>query len=532
MPNFITFEDLVVGTSKVLPTALDRVYGVKVLNTRITDFKGTKMKVFTSNILSSEKDKSYSVTLAFYGIEDPENAIPSLAEDKIGVRCSCFTGDTLVMLANGTSVPIKDLVNEKYFYVYSFDEVNKRIEVAKAFNAHSNGVKEVIEVTLDNGQSIKCTEDHKFMLNSGEYIEAGKLTEGDSLKACYRSRNNNGYPTLFTEKTKEGFLEVPAHELADNYNLRHGLDNVENGVIRHHKNFNKDDNNPENIIRMTPQAHNKLHVELGHRSFQNMVNKYGLEGAHEIMRKAAHKSNEVQKLRGYKNYDKLGMLGWESLKKNRNFAWNDQKWLDKKSIEMSQMLKKLSAEGKHPSLHKSEAWKQSMSESMKIRCQDPVYMKKMTMGVKFSQMKRDNLIPPLSEINDDYMKQYHLYDWFTLDEFKQYAENSNHKVLSIKRLGKEEVFDITVPEFHNFVIDVDNGNELSSGVVVHNCDAYYYWMSYANRKAGCNYGARFAPYIHVTPPSGRKPLNPHLIPGCCKHILHLAQALKSQELVY
>lgn len=42
----------------------------------------------------------------------------------------------------------------------------------------------------------------------------------------------------------------------------------------------------------------------------------------------------------------------------------------------------------------------------------------------------------------------------------QFAVNSNHKVVSVEDFGEEEVFDISVPEFHNFV---------ANGVFVHNC---------------------------------------------------------------
>lgn len=43
----------------------------------------------------------------------------------------------------------------------------------------------------------------------------------------------------------------------------------------------------------------------------------------------------------------------------------------------------------------------------------------------------------------------------------QYAELTNHEVIKIEELQEEEVFDISVPEFHNFV---------ANDVFVHNCD--------------------------------------------------------------
>ena len=48
----------------------------------------------------------------------------------------------------------------------------------------------LVEVTLDNGEVLRCTPNHKFMLRDGTYREAQNLVENDSLMPLYRR-----YPT-------------------------------------------------------------------------------------------------------------------------------------------------------------------------------------------------------------------------------------------------------------------------------------------------------------------------------------------------
>lgn len=95
---------------------------------------------------------------------------------------NCLTGDTLISLVDGREVSIKELVNEynegKTNYVYSFNHDTNTIEpnlIEKAWCSGKNA--KIIEVFLDNGTSVRCTPEHRFMLRDGSYEEACKLKE-------------------------------------------------------------------------------------------------------------------------------------------------------------------------------------------------------------------------------------------------------------------------------------------------------------------------------------------------------------------
>ena len=98
----------------------------------------------------------------------------------------CFTGDTKVKLTDGRSLSFLELVDEykqgKTNYVYSMNLQSKKIEpkrIVKAWKTLEN--QPLVRITLDNGESIECTLNHKFMLRNGEYMEAQELLPGDSL---------------------------------------------------------------------------------------------------------------------------------------------------------------------------------------------------------------------------------------------------------------------------------------------------------------------------------------------------------------
>ena len=100
----------------------------------------------------------------------------------------CFTGDTKIKLLDGTEKSFAELAQlprDESFYVYSVDK-NGEIVIGEGRNARvTRRNARVIELTLDNGERISCTPDHKFMLRDGRYKAAQELTPDDSLMPGY-----------------------------------------------------------------------------------------------------------------------------------------------------------------------------------------------------------------------------------------------------------------------------------------------------------------------------------------------------------
>jgi ribonucleoside-diphosphate reductase alpha chain len=162
----------------------------------------------------------------------------------------CLAGDTRVHTLEGR-VPISQLVGERpYLYVVR----NGRVAVERANRVFKSGSKRVVTVVLDNDTEITCTPDHKFMLSNGVFVEARHLNPCDSLMALTKSINNRGYYMIGCTGTRAN----PEHRIV--YECLVGPIRKNHHV--HHRNENKQDNRPDNLVSLTKSQHAKLHLEI------------------------------------------------------------------------------------------------------------------------------------------------------------------------------------------------------------------------------------------------------------------------------
>ena len=179
----------------------------------------------------------------------------------------CFTGETKIKMLDGTEktfLELSELPKDEIFYVYSVDK-NGEIVVGEGRNARlTNKDAALIELELDNGEKIRCTPEHRFLLRDGSYKEAQHLTSNDSLMAGYfdKAKIKKGLNDYLRVWQPNGERYDFVHVIADKYNHDKGLAEVIKGAfVRHHKNFNRFDNRPTNIRRMDFLEHLHLHAE-------------------------------------------------------------------------------------------------------------------------------------------------------------------------------------------------------------------------------------------------------------------------------
>ena len=88
----------------------------------------------------------------------------------------CLVGDTEVLLEDGTSEKIENLVglkrlSKRTLTILNGKSVGKPIhEVVESFRT-----KELVKITLENGETIKCTPNHRFLCREGYYVQAKDL---------------------------------------------------------------------------------------------------------------------------------------------------------------------------------------------------------------------------------------------------------------------------------------------------------------------------------------------------------------------
>ena len=99
----------------------------------------------------------------------------------------CLCASTPIMLADGTTVPIRKIVDENLdveVLTYNFEK--ETVEPSKIINRFNHGNrKKFIKIWFENPKprasmdaSIICTEDHLFWTDRG-YVSAGDLKEDD-----------------------------------------------------------------------------------------------------------------------------------------------------------------------------------------------------------------------------------------------------------------------------------------------------------------------------------------------------------------
>jgi len=349
----------------------------------------------------------------------------------------CFTGDTKISLLNGTAVPIKDLVGLKEFWVYSCTPEGKIVpgHAHSARVTHTNA--ELVEVTLDNNETIKCTPNHLFMMRDGTYKEARDLKKDDSLMPLYRRVSTEeddsgrvGYEmVLDNSNSSEYYTHALYRDLpAACYDRRRKVlvfcEKTTKHIVRHHIDFNKRDNDPSNLVWMTWKDHFYLH---GDNAVMNLGDYWRLETSRTQAIKNITLYNEspefeVQRLKDRKrngDRSKKRLITYNRSDAGRRNSSKSGKINGPKAL--TKYNKSETGRGRSRAL---------CNTRVKCRVCDMEYGNIGALGM--------------------HMKSAHFEVW------------SNHKIVSvISTPTREDVYDITVDKYHNFA--------LTAGVFVHNC---------------------------------------------------------------
>ena len=416
----------------------------------------------------------------------------------------CFTKDTKVRLADGRCLSFGDLVAEekqgKRNYAFTV-AADGRIAIARIHNPRlTRKNAELIKVILDTGEEIRSTPDHRYLLKTGVYKEAQHLKQRDSLMPLYTRLSKKGDAPLTDMEEYEMVLNPNhadwafAHHLADAFNIENVVYTRASGKVRHHRDFNKRNNSPDNIRRMDWLEHWRLHSILTKTRHQNdpeYVRKLA-EGRRAFWDKK--ESREAYALR-------------ISLRNKEN--WKNPEYREKKREQLRDI--NLAYVAAHPEL--KEIKSKRLTATLKRMWQDPAYQALMHERIikgnknhktnKTGKLKFDAICSQVlkdgrgltSSVYEETRRKIYPYGAATKFEtgLSKYYDNNpesikallaaNHKVRSVEFLTeREDVYDLTIEGTHNFA--------LAAGVFVHNsldgdpAAAYRYTEAKMSRLAG------------------------------------------------
>lgn len=209
--------------------------------------------------LVSSKEKP--VTFIEQRIEEARSG----RETSVFIRDYCLTGDTIIPLLDGTERRLDDLFAEfggtdDRFEVYSFDVSKGCVVPGRAFRPRLTARdEETLEIELDNGEVVKATPWHPFMLKDGTYRRADELRQGDSLMPLYRRLGGKGYEEV-AQPWWGGSWQKTHHMAARAVHgrwPRRGSDGKR--TVIHHEDFDKRNNTTTNLRVMEWDEHVLLH---------------------------------------------------------------------------------------------------------------------------------------------------------------------------------------------------------------------------------------------------------------------------------
>lgn len=213
----------------------------------------------------------------------------------------CFSMDTRVSLLDGRELSIADIEKEigngKTLWTYSCEPLTGRVVPGLiTWAGVTKKSARVMKITLNNGEHIICTPEHKFPVYEQEFKRADEFTVGDSMIPLYRKMEmidgrKKDYEQLFDNSVKDWVYthRMVANELKNtvcNYHVHEYDDSNGEYEVIHHRDFNRFNNAPENLCWMASKDHYKYHLHTNVERWQS----YSKERRHEItqsMSKAA-----------------------------------------------------------------------------------------------------------------------------------------------------------------------------------------------------------------------------------------------------
>lgn len=298
-------------------------------------------------------DQDYFIPVRDISQQNPIETLPG----------ACISLETEIPLLDGRTLKLSEIINEwdngnKNLWVYSANPLTG--ELAPGLITWAGVTRkntDVLKITLDNGEEVISTPDHKFVHRTNGFVEAKDLNIGDSLMPFYTKyekikRNTNEYQKIWDSAKQEW---VFTHRMVCDFLKNHDIikemifdekySNLDKKII-HHKNLNRFDNNPLNLVKMNGADHMKYHqsviketiwkdIEINKEKISKGIKKYinnlteeEKEKRHKRLKKYAN-INNIQKMLAWRKNDvnnkKVGSLISKAFtdERKKNYSLNN-----------------------------------------------------------------------------------------------------------------------------------------------------------------------------------------------------------------
>ena len=384
----------------------------------------------------------------------------------------CFTGDTQILTESGYKC-IKDCNNEKVLSYFDTDTNMVHNEQFVTATLIDNGVKDVFELKCTGTNPIKVTENHLFAVYNRTIYKKGKVFKRlyEWKKVNELSKNDkillpkiNGLPNYISDSTNQ----VHEDYLTIGWMLGDGWQHV-----------SKDNKRETYGVCFGPaDAYARDRVI---KKLNEMVDTSSF-----------HKNGYNKRATDYYTDKRTGVYSWASSKKDFIKNIKEKYGLECKTAHykiIPEKIKKSSPSEQASFLSglfsadgsvyiSSKSFYVNLSSSSETLLYDVKNMLKcfgIDSRIVYTSVKNNtNTQGKLTIENNESIMKYYKYINFTLslaksEKLKNGLETNNKKsnyrhycsIKSLTYIGKENVYDLNVPNTHNFIAE---------GFVVHNCN--------------------------------------------------------------
>ena len=248
---------------------------------------------------------------------------------------ACLALNTKINLLDGRSLELSEIIKEynlgNQLWSYSINPetgllVPGQITWAGITRKNTN----VLKITLDNGESLTVTPDHKFPTKFNGKKEAKDLVVGESMWAfnkkfekiksnTSKEKYGKDYEMIFDHSKNEW---VFTHRMVNNFIKEHGANNDfvfdekhknDSKSITHHKSLNRYDNTPDNLLSMSYTDHLKYHSHIGLENMSKVDMEVRIKKLNDGFINYLNNLTEEQKVERSKNISKCRKEKLDSL---------------------------------------------------------------------------------------------------------------------------------------------------------------------------------------------------------------------------
>lgn len=347
----------------------------------------------------------------------------------------CIGADTVIPLPDGSRPTIAELA-EKYkdrpqerFHVFSYDHKTDSIKLGNAFHPRKKqgGPRDCWKVVFDNGQYVIGSEKHPFLMRDCTYKRVNELKVGDSVMPFYQKEygyKKHGYKRYRRIYNFSNGWQSEHKIIAEQFHRK-----IEKNEVVHHIDFKGSNNTPENLKIMNRKDHKNFHSEHN----KNVI--WGKENY----------ENQLNKLKSHPNYINRKFHSWDGERAGENNPFYGNTHSEESNKKRSETLKEVFIDRNQNNENNPNFKTELTVNVIKFAAQE-YYKEKNKLDIfglcKFIGCDYSTLTSRLSS-NKISWKNFK----------KEVQETLNHKIVAIEYVGKLEVYDVTVDEYHNFATD-------------------------------------------------------------------------------